>query len=43
MKCRKKQWEDRKNNKKELLVKEEKKIKPHRKFPQFTTIIITAG
>ena len=25
------------------LVKEEKKIKPHRKFPQFTTIIITAG
>ena len=35
--------EREKIRKKELLVKEEKKIKPHRKFPQFTTIIITAG
>ena len=30
--------------KKELLVKKEKKLNPHRKkFPRFTTIIITAG
>ena len=43
MKRRKKQLKDRENKKKEVLVWKEKKIKTHRKFPQFTTIIITAG
>ena len=43
IKRRKKQLKDRENKKKEVLVWKEKKIKTHRKFPQFTTIIITAG